>query len=304
VVVPTYDRWEMLGRALDGVLAQTGVELEVLVVDDASPTPAPALQALEDRRVRVLRPERNLGVASARNAGIEASEGRWVAFLDDDDLWAPDKLARQLAAAEGEGAVFSYGAAVALDERLRPIALEAAPPADELAGRLRSHNAVPGGGSMVIARADVLRKLGGYDPGVRLVEDWDLWVRLTQIGPPAVVDDVLVGYVRHARNTSARNAADIRYGIRQLERKHATFGLHADQQLYSRWIAGGQRRAGHRAAAARTYLAEARRSRSPGDLVRAAGVVLGEGAMDTVARAVGRREPVARPPWLARYGKD
>src|SRR3954447_24585483 len=88
VVIPTRNRADRLPLTLAGVLAQREIELEVVIVDDGSdPDAAAAYRKLEGDRVRVLRHERSRGAARARNSGIEAARGEWVAFLDDDDLW-------------------------------------------------------------------------------------------------------------------------------------------------------------------------------------------------------------------------
>ena len=106
VVIPTRDRGHLLPRSLRSALAQRDVTLEVVVVDDGSVPPAAhnkvvARVCATDARVRVLRHMTPKGVSAARNSGIEAATGRWIAFLDDDDIWAPQKLASQLAALNG-----------------------------------------------------------------------------------------------------------------------------------------------------------------------------------------------------------
>ena len=92
VVIPTRDRWSLLPGALESALSQRGVAVDVVVADDGSTTAPPA----EVRRsgVEVVRLETSGGIAAARNAAIVRATGEWVAFLDDDDIWAPDKLRR------------------------------------------------------------------------------------------------------------------------------------------------------------------------------------------------------------------
>src|SRR6187200_1386086 len=116
VVIPTRNRWELLSRnSLASALAQVGVELEVIVVDDASDDGSEErLEAVGDPRVRVIFRERQGGQAVALNDGIEAARGEWIAFLDDDDLWSPRKLRAQLDAT-GPRAQFVYGSMVAVD---------------------------------------------------------------------------------------------------------------------------------------------------------------------------------------------
>lgn len=100
VIVPTYLRPALVTRAVRSALQQTFEDIEVLVVvDGRDERTCRALEALGDPRVRILVPECNLGNAGARNHGIAAARGQWVALLDDDDLWYPEKLERQLARA-------------------------------------------------------------------------------------------------------------------------------------------------------------------------------------------------------------
>ena len=102
VVIPTRDRSRLLGLTLHSVLWQRGVVVVVVVVDDGSTDDtAQTVAGLADPRVRLVRHDTAQGVSAARNRGITEAHGRWVAFLDDDDLWAPDKLACQLQAARG-----------------------------------------------------------------------------------------------------------------------------------------------------------------------------------------------------------
>lgn len=101
VIVPTYDRAALLPRSLQSVLNQTREDFELLVVDDASRDDTRAVvQAFQDDRIVYLRQSSRQGAAAARNAGIRAAKGRYVAFLDSDDSWLPTKLECQLAKAE------------------------------------------------------------------------------------------------------------------------------------------------------------------------------------------------------------
>src|SRR3954454_11717029 len=97
VVIPTKNRRKLLLRTLASVLGQEGVDLDVVVVDDGGADDAEATVArLQDVRLRVLRHDVSRGVSAARNTGLNAATSPFVAFLDDDDLWAPTKLRTQL----------------------------------------------------------------------------------------------------------------------------------------------------------------------------------------------------------------
>lgn len=101
VILPVYNRAASLGDAMRSVLAQSVADLELIVVDDASTEDlGPVIDAIGDPRVRYIRLARNGGVSVARNAGLAAAEGTYIAFQDSDDLWLPGKLARQLAVLE------------------------------------------------------------------------------------------------------------------------------------------------------------------------------------------------------------
>lgn len=91
VIIPTHDRQRMLDEAVASVSAQGCADWELIIVDDASPTPA---TVPDDPRIRVLRHERSLGPTGARNRGMQAARGRYLAFLDDDDAWTPQRLER------------------------------------------------------------------------------------------------------------------------------------------------------------------------------------------------------------------
>lgn len=99
-VIPTYNRPDRVVRAVGSALAQSEVAIEVIVVvDGRDPPTIDALAGIADPRLRVIVPERHLGNADARNAAVATARAEWVAFLDDDDVWMPGKLAAQLAAA-------------------------------------------------------------------------------------------------------------------------------------------------------------------------------------------------------------
>lgn len=108
VIIPTRNRSELLARALSSVLGQAHVEVEAVIVDeDSSDGTREHIASLRDDRITYLRNDRPTGVAKARNRGISEAHGEWIAFLDDDDFWAPTKLQSQLAACAEEGASFS-----------------------------------------------------------------------------------------------------------------------------------------------------------------------------------------------------
>ena len=311
VVIPTRDRWPLLSRtALRSALGQQHVEHEVVVVDDGSlDGTAERVDELADPRLRVVRHDRSLGVSRARNAGIAAARGAWVAFLDDDDLWAPDKLRIQLDAARESGSEFVYAGAVWVDDELRFLYGHEPPDPLTLAQAVLRWNVVWGGCSNVLARTELVRGLGGFDEDLSQLGDWDLWIRLALCARAARVDDVLVGLVVHGRSMLLVDRRDVFAEFERLRAKHRTaaerLGGGPDHVLFARWVAAGHARAGRRGAAARAYL---RGTWHPGNVARAAGAVVGPSAMRAGSRLLAHmpwrqadRPSAVEPAWLEAY---
>jgi glycosyltransferase involved in cell wall biosynthesis len=251
VVIPTRNRRALLGRSLASALGQQGVRLEVVVVDEASGDGTAAyLGSLSDRRICVVRNEAPVGVSRARNAGLAVARGPWVAFLDDDDLWAPDRVRAQLDELAGRpDAGWSCTASVVVDSALRILGAQHPPPQESLPGRILRYNAVPGGASGVLARTELVRDLGGFDSQLRILADWDLWIRLVLRSPLATVDRPLVAYVLHGSNmTSAPTGfADELERIRTAyASERSRYGVELNEAGWSEWFAELERRAGKR----------------------------------------------------------
>jgi glycosyltransferase involved in cell wall biosynthesis len=292
VVIPTRNRWPLLsGTALPSALAQGDVDLEVVVVDDGSTDDTIArLAEVTDQRVRIVRRDRSGGMAAARNAGIAAARGEWVAFLDDDDLWAPRKLRTQIDAALRADADFVYAGVVAVDRASGVVGSLYLPPADELAAKLLHACVIPAGCSNVVVRGDALREVGGFDEGFRHLADWDLWLRLSD-RRAAMCDEVLVAYVLHPGNMHAVD--DSTDELDDLACKHASASpprqVAPDRVGYARWVAGQRSRAGLNRSAASMYLRSALRYRTPGDVARAVDALLRKRVSATARRMRGSR---------------
>lgn len=119
VITPMYNAEEFIVQAIRSVQQQTYQNWEMVVVDDVSFDKSPQIvreYAKSDGRIRYLRHEQNTGVAQARNTALQAARGRYVAFLDSDDLWTADKIEKQLRFMEDTGAAFCYGACEVIDK--------------------------------------------------------------------------------------------------------------------------------------------------------------------------------------------
>lgn len=295
VVIPTRNRWDLLSRhALASALRQEDVDLEVVVVDDGSEDgSAEKLSAFDDPRVQaVLRPQRG-GQAVALNAGIEKARGEWIAFLDDDDLWSPKKLRTQLDAAAEAGASFVYGSMVAVDGDGEVLESFPSPDPAEVKALLRRQNVLrcP---SSVMAKAELVRGVGGLDENLNELTDWDFFIRLADSGRPAACRELVIGYLVHPQNRRLRQDSDVEAEFSYLAAKHP--GL--ERPGFARWVAMGHLRAGRRLRAAGTYFASAVRDRDPGNALRGAAALFGERAFRERRRLVADRPNL---PWLDEY---
>jgi glycosyltransferase involved in cell wall biosynthesis len=288
VVVPTHDRKEWLRLTLATVLWQEDVDVEAIVVDDGSTDgTADMVSGLGDPRISLVQHERPHGVSASRNHGAEEATGEWIAFVDDDDLWAPDKLRRQVEAASVSGRDWSYAGSVNVGEDLRIIHGVPPPPPDAVAELIFRYNAVPGGGSNVVALRDTFRRVGPFDLRLKNTEDWEMWMRLAELGFPACVPDPLVARRIHASNSSL-DIAEVLAGVRWIEARH---GTKVDRGALHRWFAESCVRTGQR-------------GRALGHLAIAVRHGQGRGVVDDVGAILRRRlRPRNRPgpPERARY---
>ncbi|MHB9286836.1 glycosyltransferase family 2 protein [Halobacteriales archaeon Cl-PHB] len=206
VVIPTYNRADVLDRAIDSALAQTYDDLAVLVVDDGSTDETEAVvEAYDDDRVRYVGHETNHGANVARNTGVEAARGEYVAFLDSDDEWHPEKLATQLDRIEATGAVAAVCDTdrdlAGASGRLQTVAagvlgrLDAPEPqegSEEMAAEILAGNVHPAAGSTLVVETDVVQEVGGFDEELDRFQDPEVVVRICEAGHVAYVDEPLV----------------------------------------------------------------------------------------------------------------
>lgn len=238
VVIPTRNRERLIGRAVANALAQVDVAHEVVVVDDASTDGTlDRLTELSDPRLRVVGRAEQGRLARARNSGIQAAAGEWIALLDDDDVWAPDKLARQLAAAIDAGAGFSYSGALTVDDDLRPLHRWRLPDPEELLAELLALNVMPAGASNVLVRADLMRDLGGFDTELSHTADWDMWIRMAAATGGAAVTEIQVAYRIHPHGQESNRGVEMMEELQLIENKHrelrSRLGVELDRKAFA-----------------------------------------------------------------------
>lgn len=203
VVLPAFNAERWIDRTLLSVRSQTYEALEIVVVDDGSSDRTAELvgrHTAVDARVRLVRQE-NAGVAAARNRGLAETSGEFVATIDADDLWAPDKIRRQLAVFQqaGEEVGLVYARSATIDAEGRITRLDRRPGIEGAALEAMCVYNVVGNGSAAMMRRAAVVEAGGYDPGLRAAraegcEDYKLYFTIAERFRFAFVDDWLVGY--------------------------------------------------------------------------------------------------------------
>jgi glycosyltransferase involved in cell wall biosynthesis len=305
VVVPTRDGGELFGTTLASVIAQTMDDLELIVVDDGSTDveTARVIDAVRtDRRVRVVQHDRSMGEARSRNEAMEIAHGRYVAFLDHDDLWAPSKLASQVADMERTGAPWSLTDALTIDA---DGAITGAVDLARQGLRTALFDGNPIVSSAAVVDTTLLRSVGGMNPTYQQVYDWDLWLRLLRRAEPAVVAERLTAYRVHASMSLKWEGK--RHDMLLLDAEHAPVAheVGCDERAIRRamlgWMATCAGRVGDRRLAVSLLWQRAKLGRlpSPRDLVP---VVVPDGAaVGTAVRRRLRRSAVAQvhTDWVA-----
>lgn len=188
VVIPAWNAAATIGAALESVAAQTRPPREVIVVDDGSTDDTAAIAARAG--VTVLRVP-NGGAARARNLGIAAATSPWIAFLDADDTWVPDKLERQAALFDRYSLSYT-DARIDLDGASVTVSSVAPCPSGLILESLLLNNVITT--SSVVVRRDVILDAGGFPEEQRAVHDWPLWLRIAAWHPIGFVDAPLVHY--------------------------------------------------------------------------------------------------------------
>jgi glycosyltransferase involved in cell wall biosynthesis len=246
VVVPTYNGIARgyLRDALQSVLQQDFRDFEVIIVDDGSKDDIAAgiCDLLSDGRLRLIRRE-NGGLAAARRTGIEAARGRYIALLDDDDRWAPEKLRAQLSFfeqhADDEIAMVFTGVRL-IDADGKVVGLRR----KYAHGRMYDAFVLHGNGvtapSAVMFKRAVVGDVGNFDPNMRSLEDLDMWLRIAQKYAIYSIPEVLTDYRVHAESITAKDfsreeAYERKLYERILENNSAYDRVRVFANMYSRF---------------------------------------------------------------------
>jgi len=218
VVICTYRRAALVGRAIESVRHQSHRNIEIIIVDDASPDETTDIvRKISDNRIRYIRHKNNKGLPAARNTGIDLAHGEYVAFLDDDDEWRSDKIHTQLLAIKDHGAILS--AALINGTRLKRHYSSVV-----LLSDLRKRNHFDPSSLMV--RTEIIKKVR-FDENIRQGEDWDAFIRIAQLCSIGYVTEPLLIYYEESQDSmtsAAKNMTNHELEIRMaMLHKHREF---------------------------------------------------------------------------------
>jgi len=250
VVITTYNYEQFVAAAIESVLRQTVRPDEIVVVDDGSTDGTAAVVArYAGRGVRYIR-QANAGAGAARNRGIRETRGDLIAFLDADDRWLPDKLARQLAhlrrypaaglVTGGEWQVFGAGRPP-VRVRRRPA------PAARLYPRILIENLI-GNPSLTLVRRACFAGVGGFDETLPLGQDWEMWIRIARTYRIGVIDAPLIDFTQHEGSLTAGKVAERHRSNRVIRRRYLGEVQPLARRAYL-WSAGQSMSCFHMAAA-------------------------------------------------------
>jgi glycosyltransferase involved in cell wall biosynthesis len=255
VIIPTYNRSAMLREAIESVLAQRGAEFEFIVVDDGSTDDTPAMLEKLSKLNSSIRLEGTArrGAAAARNRGVELARTPLITFLDSDDLWAAEKLARQLDFMRRNSA---YAIAQSQEtwirdgRRVNPGLRHLKRSGDFFAASLRTCLISL---SATIMRTQFFREMGGFDATMAAAEDYDLWLRILIDHEVGLLDEYLVTRRGGHRDQLSSMPAIDRFRILALMKLLASDRLRGDKRIATseafvekcRIYSGGLRRRGY-----------------------------------------------------------
>ncbi|MEF8814588.1 MAG: glycosyltransferase family 2 protein [Halovenus sp.] len=260
VVLPTYNRADVLARSVESVLEQTFEDFELVVVDDASTDRTDAvIEQFDDDRLRYVRHDENRGAAAARNTGIREARADIVAFQDSDDVWDERKLEKQVAAFESSsdrvGVVYT-----GLHRQFENVrthvpghGMEPEKREGDIAESILRFNFVSTQAAAV--RRSCFDRVGGFDDETPPLEDWELWIRISEFYEFKHVDEPLVSAYLREDSISNDSEALVRARERIVEKHRHRFDAETLARQYF-WVGHGALKTGD-TSTGRTYLRRA-----------------------------------------------
>src|SRR4030042_5364757 len=223
IVIPTLNRAHLVARAIKSVLKQTYQDFEIIGVDDGSiDETEKVIKRCGNKRIKYIKHQKTRGPSAARNTGIDASCGDYIAFLDSDDEWLPKKLEKQINLFKKNivKTGLTYCGVELIDQRSRNVKEKWIPKyRGYVFEKNLSANFIVSGSSTVIVQRKALEKAGKFDESLPSCEDWDLWIRIAKYYEFDFVPEILVNCFAHSERISS-NFERVVLGLKLFSKKY------------------------------------------------------------------------------------
>ncbi len=236
VILPVFNGERFLAEAVESILGQSFSDFEFIIIDDGSTDrTAEILRGYDDRRIRLLPNPRNLGLTQTLNIGLEVARGRFIARMDADDIALPDRLARQMAYFDAHPDVVLVGAGNARSGHDARSLAKATRPLSPAQFRWQLLFWSPILHPSAMFRAALVREHGlRYDDSAKSAEDYDMWIRMTELGAAARLPGALVLWRRHDDAIGVARRAEQtethkRLAIANIERQFPALEIHREK---------------------------------------------------------------------------
>jgi GT2 family glycosyltransferase len=228
VIIPAFNSASTILRAIESVRNQSIASFEIIVIDDGSTDATSAVVSSNIRPgepIRLIQLPKNCGVSAARNAGIRHAKGKYLSFLDADDIWLPEKLEKQIEVIEADPAVTLVSCnSLLVSEaglRLKEGHVNRPPVEGPDAWKtLLIYNFIPT--PTVLTYRSLVQEIGGFDEALAVGEDLDLWIKLAIRGKIRVLPEVLINYYDSTGSLMKRHSRDSRIIVVPMLEKHIT----------------------------------------------------------------------------------
>ena len=221
VIIPTYNRSELLKKAVESLENQSHQNFEIIIIDDCSTDDtAEVVKGMGDNRIIYLKHDTNKGGSEARNTGIKQATGNFIGFLDSDDQWLPDKLEKQLKQFEGRPEVgVVYTGVQVVNEHNQPTRKIVPAYKGEILPKLFESNCIDTTSSVLVKR-EILDQVQGFDASLPSCQDWDLYIRLAQVTKFDFVKESLVLFYHHSGERITTNKKSVLTGHMSIFEKY------------------------------------------------------------------------------------
>jgi len=216
IIIPVYNSEQYITECIDSVLNQSYQNFEIIVVDDGSTDDTSSIITQYNNDKITLYHQQNSGSGAARNHGVKKASGAWIAFIDADDIWLPDKLHKQLTNCSDKAwshtDLYFHG-------DIYPRHTKTTELTSKYSGHILEHLLVENsiGTSSVIINKKVFEELGGFNTDLRALQDWDLWLRVAKKYEICYVNEPLVYYRVHSKSVSRNVRKTLPYHLNLID---------------------------------------------------------------------------------------